>query len=161
MMHGVYVATTTPFSDDGSLDIQRYRAQLTRLFDSGVDGVVPAGTTGEGPTLTNDERRELYTVAVAVARERGGRVIAGAGSNSTAETIQRVREAAEAGADAALVVTPYYNKPTQGGLIAHYRAVANEGGLPVVLYHVPGRTGVCRSSEKRLSTCSNTRKLWD
>jgi 4-hydroxy-tetrahydrodipicolinate synthase len=142
MMHGVFVATTTPFREDGSLDVERYRNQLVRLFDSGVDGVVPAGTTGEGPTLEDEERRELYRLAVTVAKDRGGKVIAGAGSNSTRETIARVREAAEAGADAALVVTPYYNKPTQSGLIAHYRAVADEGGLPVVLYHVPGRTGV-------------------
>lgn len=142
MMHGVYVATTTPFREDGTFDPDRYRAQLGRLFDSGVDGVVPAGTTGECPTLTGDERRDLFRIAVAVARERGGKVIAGAGSNSTAETVARVREAAEAGADAVLVVTPYYNKPTQSGLIAHYRAVADDGGLPVVLYHVPGRTGV-------------------
>lgn len=130
----------TPFGTDGSLNVDGARKLATHLIDTGSDGLVVAGTTGESPTLSHDEKLELFT---AVAEEVGDRapVIAGTGSPNTAETIQLTREAAGCGVTAALVVTPYYSKPPQNGLLAHYRAVADESTLPIMLYDIPGRTG--------------------
>ncbi|HEY0839157.1 MAG TPA: 4-hydroxy-tetrahydrodipicolinate synthase [Vulgatibacter sp.] len=139
---GSWVALATPFRD-GALDEAAYRALCEHLLAEGTDGLVPCGTTGETPTLTTEEQRRCVKIAVEAAKGRGRKVIAGAGSNSTAETIRNVERVREDGADAALVVTPYYSKPTQGGLVAHYRAIANAvPGFPLVAYVVPGRTGV-------------------
>jgi 4-hydroxy-tetrahydrodipicolinate synthase len=140
-MRGCATALVTPFSADGSVDIERMRALVERQVEGGVRVLVPCGTTGESVTMSEEENRRVIRATVEVARERGARVVAGAGSNSTAHAIENSRAAREEGADAVLVVAPYYNKPTQAGLYAHFRAVAESvAGTPVVLYNVPGRT---------------------
>lgn len=145
--HGAFTALITPFSDDRSVDLGALRGLVRRQLDGGIDGLVPCGTTGEAATMNDDER---LAVIEAVADEAGERVpiIAGTGTNDTAATIAFTRRVANiSGIDAALVVTPYYNKPGQAELLRHFREVADEGGLPVVLYNVPGRTGVSLSAE--------------
>ena len=133
-------------SADGAID----EAALERFVDwqitEGTHGLVPVGTTGESPTLTHAEHRRVVEITIAVA---GGRVpvIAGAGSNSTAEAIDLARHAKRAGADAALVVTPYYNKPTQEGLYLHFKAIAETADIPVIIYNIPGRSVVDMSVE--------------
>lgn len=137
---GSFVALATPFRGD-RLDEEAYAGLCAHLLEQGTDGLVPCGTTGETPTLEAAEQDRCVRIAVEVAKGRGAPVVAGAGSNSTAETIRNVRRVKEAGADAALVVTPYYNKPTQAGIVAHYRAIAREvPDFPIVAYVVPGRT---------------------
>ncbi len=138
---GSFVALATPFKA-GALDVEAYRALAHHLLENGTDGLVPIGTTGEASTMSAAEQVLAVKTAVEVA---GGRVpvIAGAGSNSTAGTIEAVARIREAGADGALIVTPFYNKPTQDGLVAHYREIARaHPGFPLVAYNVPGRTGV-------------------
>ena len=139
-LRGSMVALVTPFRD-GEVDEPALRALARWQVEKGTDGLVPCGTTGEGATLSGDE---LFRVVRACVEEARGRVpvIAGCGSNDTRKTIENVKRAREAGADAALVVTPYYNKPTPEGLFRHFEAVARQGGLPVVLYNVPSRTSV-------------------
>src|SRR5437867_148451 len=137
---GVLTALVTPFREDGGLDEAAYRSLVERQIAGGVSGLVPCGTTGESATMTEQERARVISLTVEVAAGRVP-VIAGTGSNDTARTVRETRRAQEGGADAALVVTPYYNKPTPAGLEKHYRTVADEGGLPVVVYNVPGRTG--------------------
>lgn len=139
-LRGCATALVTPFTSRGVVDEPRYRALLERQIAGGVRLLVPCGTTGEGATLTDEEQREVIEVTADAARGRA-KVIAGVGSNATAIAVERARAARAAGADAVLVVAPYYNKPTQGGLSAHFKAVADAvPGLPVVLYNVPGRT---------------------
>lgn len=144
MLQGAFTALVTPFTPDGALDEVAFTRLVERQLDLGIDGLVPCGTTGESPTTSHEEDDRLIGIAVAAVARRGltGRVpvIAGTGSNSTATAVEATRRAAAAGADAALVVAPYYNKPDQRMLEAHYRTVADEGGLPVVVYNVPGRT---------------------
>ena len=142
-LRGSMVALVTPFKD-GAVDEKALRGIAEWQLDKGTDALVPCGTTGEGATLTPDEQERVVRICVEAARThgRGAPVIAGCGTNSTRTTIENVRRAQAAGADAALVVTPYYNKPTQEGLFRHFEAVAKEGGLPVVLYNVPSRTAV-------------------
>lgn len=139
-LRGSMVALVTPFRD-GAVDLRAFRAFVQWQLDQGTDGLVPCGTTGEGATLTAEEHGQVVRLCAEVAKGRAP-VIAGCGTNSTRTTIENVQRAREAGADAALVVTPYYNKPSQEGLFRHFEAVAKEGGLPVVLYNVPGRTAV-------------------
>jgi 4-hydroxy-tetrahydrodipicolinate synthase len=136
---GSLVALKTPMHADGSLDMEAFRRLVEFHADSGTEGVVVAGTTGESPCL---EPRELEALLKAAIEAAAGRVpvIGGSGTNSTAKTIELTRLVERAGADAALVVTPYYNRPTQEGLYRHYEAVAASTGLPVILYNVPGRT---------------------
>lgn len=134
---GAYTALVTPFRDD-ALDIPAFEALCEWQITEGIAGIVPVGTTGESPTLSAAEGLELIKTAVRVARGRVP-VIAGTGTNATAETIARTRAAREAGADAAMVVMPYYNKPTQRGLVAHVRAVHDATDIPIVLYNVPTR----------------------
>ena len=145
-LRGAFTALVTPFTSTGELDERALRNLIGWQIVSGIDGLVPCGTTGETPTLSPAEREIVIETTVQMARSRtDGRhvtVIAGTGTNDTDATIAATRRAAELGADAALVVAPYYNKPDQRMLEAHYRAVADEGGLPVVVYNVPGRTGV-------------------
>jgi len=145
MLRGAFTALVTPFTPDGTLDEPAFRRLVRWQILAGIDGLVPCGTTGESPTLTEAEREQLIAATVEVAAERPSRsrisVIAGTGTNDTAATIRATRRAAELGADAALVVAPYYNRPDGRMLEAHYRAVADEGGLPMVVYNVPGRTG--------------------
>jgi 4-hydroxy-tetrahydrodipicolinate synthase len=139
-LRGCGTALVTPFAADGKVDEARMRALVERQIAGGVTLLVPCGTTGEAMTLTLEEQMRVIRVTVEVARGRA-RVLAGIGSNSTAVTVERAKAARATGVDAVLVVAPYYNKPTQAGLIAHFTAVANAvPGLPVVLYNVPGRT---------------------
>ncbi len=131
----------TPFSPDGSVDLDLAARLAAHLVDHGSDGLVLCGTTGESPTLSWQEQHELFE-AVKRAVEGKALVLAGTGSNCTAEAIEAIGRAAEEGADGALVVVPYYNKPPQDGLEAHFRAIAKAApGLPVMLYNIPGRTG--------------------
>ncbi|MDQ3991628.1 MAG: 4-hydroxy-tetrahydrodipicolinate synthase [Actinomycetota bacterium] len=137
----IVTAMVTPFRDDLSLDPDRAAELAGWLLDHGSDSLVVAGTTGEGPTLSDDEKSRLWR-AVVEAVDGRGRVIAGTGTNDTAHSIHLTHLAEEAGADAALVVSPYYNKPSQEGLIHHFTRVAESTELPVVLYNIPGRTAV-------------------
>ncbi|WP_159946386.1 4-hydroxy-tetrahydrodipicolinate synthase [Rhizobium sp. 18065] len=143
--NGVFTALITPFKD-GVVDTAAYDALVERQIEAGVAGLVPVGTTGEAATLSDEEADALIARTVTLA---GGRalVMAGAGANDTKKTIDKVRRAEQAGADAVLIVTPYYNKPTQAGLAAHYGAAAEATSLPVMLYSVPGRCGVEIASE--------------
>lgn len=139
-LRGCATALVTPFTATGAVDDVRFRALVERQIAGGVRVLVPCGTTGESATLSSAEQAALIATTIAVARGRA-RVLAGVGSNATAQTVERAIAARAAGADAVLVVAPYYNKPTQAGLTAHYRAVAEAvPELPVVLYNVPGRT---------------------
>lgn len=154
LLHGVYTALVTPFkstSEEVVVDLEKFRTLCKRQLDSGVQGLVPCGTTGETPTLTNREWVQLISIAV---EEANGRcpVIAGCGTNSTRSTVANVQQAKDLGADAALVVFPYYNKPNPSGHLAHVQAVCAVG-LPVVLYHVPGRTGQRLSAELLETLC--------
>jgi 4-hydroxy-tetrahydrodipicolinate synthase len=139
---GVFTAMATPFTaGGGEVDLARLPGLLRRQAEGGVAAVVPAGTTGEAPTLSEGEWRRLVEATVAEARPLGLRVVAGAGSNSTAHAVHLHRAAAAAGADATLQVVPYYNRPSQAGLLRHFAAIAESADLPVVLYNVPGRCG--------------------
>ena len=135
----VVTAMVTPFRDDSSLDLDGAGELADHLLDHGSDSLVVAGSTGEAPTLTHDEKRRLFGTIVEVAKGKG-KVICGTGTYSTAETIELTLMAEEAGADAVLVVTPYYNKPPQRGLLAHFERVAGSTSLPMILYNIPGRT---------------------
>ncbi|MEN6473225.1 MAG: 4-hydroxy-tetrahydrodipicolinate synthase [Syntrophaceae bacterium] len=144
MFSGTIVAIVTPFKN-GAIDDKAFRDLINYVVAGGVQGIVPCGTTGESATLTHVEHERVIDITVA---EVAGRVpvIAGTGSNSTDEAISLTRHAKAAGADAALLITPYYNKPTQKGLLAHFTAVAKACDIPLVLYNVPGRTGVNMSA---------------
>jgi 4-hydroxy-tetrahydrodipicolinate synthase len=146
MFRGAFTALVTPFRADGAIDEETFRALVRRQIDSCIHGLVACGTTGETPTLSHEEDEWMIATTLEVAAERPSRdrlrVIAGTGSNSTATAIRSTRRAAALGVDAALVVAPYYNKPDQRMLEAHFRAVADEGDLPIIVYNVPGRTGV-------------------
>jgi 4-hydroxy-tetrahydrodipicolinate synthase len=149
-MRGCATALVTPFGRDGSIDIERMRALVERQIDGGVRLLVPCGTTGESVTMSGEEREAVIRTTIEVARGRA-RVIAGTGSNNTAHAVEASRWAAEAGADAVLVVAPYYNKPTQEGLYQHFRTIAESvPDTPVVLYNVPGRTSSNISAETTL-----------
>lgn len=130
----------TPFARDGSLNLDGARKLAAHLVEHGSDGLVVAGTTGESPTLSHHEKLELFGAVLDEVGDQA-KVIAGTGSPNTAETIQLTKEAAALGVDACLVVTPYYSKPPQNGLLAHYRAIADAVDIPLVLYDIPGRTG--------------------
>ncbi len=141
MYRGAYTAIVTPFTTDGAIDEEALRAQVEAQVEGGIDGLVPTGTTGESPTLSHEEHNRVVELVVKFVNGRCA-VLAGTGSNSTAEAVQLTQEAKRAGANATLQVAPYYNKPTQEGLYQHFRAVAEQGGLPVIMYDIPGRTGV-------------------
>jgi 4-hydroxy-tetrahydrodipicolinate synthase len=134
----VLTAIVTPFGRDGSVDFQRFRELAEHLLDRGSDGFVVAGTTGEGPTLTDDERLELFRVAVDTLRGRGT-VVANTGTYDTAHSVHLTREAHDIGVDAFLVVTPYYSKPPARGIVEHFRAIADVSDRPIVVYNIPGR----------------------
>ncbi|HEY0292267.1 MAG TPA: 4-hydroxy-tetrahydrodipicolinate synthase [Hansschlegelia sp.] len=137
--HGSITALVTPMREDGALDEGAFRALVDWQIAEGTHGLVPVGTTGESPTLTHDEHNDVVRWCVEEARGRVP-VIAGAGSNSTAEAVALSKRAEKDGADGLLIVTPYYNKPGQDGLYAHFRAVAEATGLPIVIYNIPGRS---------------------
>jgi len=146
MIKGSIVAIITPMLEDGSIDWDSYRQLIDWHIDSGTDAIVAVGTTGESPTVDHEENCKLIEEAV---RHAGGRIpiIAGTGSNSTREALELTRFASRIGAQASLQVVPYYNKPTQEGMYQHFRVIAEEGGLPVILYNVPGRTVADLSNE--------------
>lgn len=146
MLKGSLVAIVTPMHDDGGLDLERLRALIDFHVAEGTDGIVVVGTTGESPTVNYDEHCQLIRVTV---EQVAGRVpvIAGTGANSTSEAIELTRCAKEAGASACLLVTPYYNKPTQEGLYRHFKAVAEAVDIPQILYNVPGRTACDLSND--------------
>ncbi len=139
-LRGSMTALVTPFRD-GEVDWPRLDALVDRQIEAGTDWLVPCGTTGESPTLSEKEHRRIIETVIARAKGRCP-VLAGTGSNSTAETVRRTEHAAKAGADAALIVTPYYNRPSQEGLFRHYAKLAESVDLPIVVYNVPKRTGV-------------------
>ena len=144
-LRGALTALVTPFAADGSLDEDAFRRLVRWQVLAGIDGLVPCGTTGEAPTLTPVERDRVIAIAVETVAERPSAaripVVAGTGTNDTAATVAATRRAAALGADAALVVAPYYNRPDGRMLDAHFRAVAEDGDLPIVVYNVPSRTG--------------------
>lgn len=140
-MRGTATALVTPFKKDGSVDEDCFRSLVTRQVKGGVRILVPCGTTGESATMTTDECRHVISMAIEVGHGLGAKVIAGTGSNNTAATIENTRKARELGADAALIVAPYYNKPSQEGLFRHFSEIAKSvKGFPIMLYNVPGRT---------------------
>jgi 4-hydroxy-tetrahydrodipicolinate synthase len=141
MFSGCGTALVTPFRADLSLDEERLRRLVRRQIEAGINFLVPCGTTGENPTLTHGEHRRVVAITLEEAKGKVP-VLAGAGGYNTAEVIELGRELKALGADGILSVTPYYNKPTQEGLFQHFRAIAANVGLPMVLYNVPGRTGV-------------------
>jgi 4-hydroxy-tetrahydrodipicolinate synthase len=141
MPDGIYTALITPFAGDGSVDRAAWKRLLQRQLDGGVAGVVPVGCTGEAAVLGRDEREWLVRTAVEMCVGRCA-VVAGSGSNSTRESIALTRDVKAWGADAAMLISPYYNKPQQAGLLAHYRAIARAVDIPQVIYNVPGRTAV-------------------
>lgn len=140
MFKGSIVAIVTPFRD-WKIDEKAFRDLIEFQIQNGTDGIVPCGTTGESATLSHDEHERVIELTIEAVNKRVP-VIAGTGSNNTAEAVRLTRHAKKAGADGALLITPYYNKPTQEGLYQHYRKVAEEVDIPIVLYNVPGRTGV-------------------
>jgi 4-hydroxy-tetrahydrodipicolinate synthase len=142
----VLTAVVTPFGHDGAVDFERFRELAQHLVDSGSDGLVVAGTTGESPNLTDAERVELFRVAVDTLRGRGT-VVAGTGTYSTAHSVHLTREAHEVGVDGFLVVTPYYNKPPARGIVEHFRAVADASDRPIIVYNIPGRVVINLESE--------------
>ncbi len=150
-MRGCATALATPFRRDGSVDDECFRSLVERQIRSGVKILVPCGTTGESVTMSADERLHVIRMTVDVAKKLKAHVIAGTGSNNTAATIDFTRKAREAGADAALVVAPYYNKPTQDGMFAHFSEIAKSvKGFPIMLYNVPSRTSSNISAETTL-----------
>lgn len=140
MFRGAYTALITPFKN-GKIDFAAFESLIEHQIKGGIDGLVPCGTTGESPTLTEAEHKEVIAFTVKTVRKRVP-VIAGTGSNSTAEAIQFTQHAKQVGADAALLICPYYNRPSQNGLRAHFLDIAEAVDIPQILYNVPGRTGV-------------------
>ena len=138
---GTYVAMVTPFTSDCTLDEEGYRSNINYLIEQGVNGLVAAGTTGESATMNHDEHQKIIEILI---DEVDGRVetIAGTGSNATSEAIDLTKFACDAGADAALIITPYYNKPQQHALIEHYRTISESADIPIIAYNVPSRTGL-------------------
>jgi 4-hydroxy-tetrahydrodipicolinate synthase len=140
MFAGTYTALVTPFRN-GSVDYDSFQSLIESQIAGGVDGIVPVGTTGESPTLSHDEHREVIQAAVKFAAGRV-KVVGGTGSNSTEEAISLTQDAEQAGSDGALIVAPYYNKPSPEGLYRHFRAIAEATQLPIILYSIPGRCGI-------------------
>jgi 4-hydroxy-tetrahydrodipicolinate synthase len=141
MYRGTYTALVTPFTPDNRVDEDAFRKLIDFQFENGVTGVVPVGTTGESPTLSHEEHKHVIALAVEYARGRGP-VIGGTGSNSTDEAIELTQAAEAAGCEAVLQVCPYYNKPSQEGLFQHFKAVADNTKCRIILYSIPGRSGI-------------------
>jgi 4-hydroxy-tetrahydrodipicolinate synthase len=154
---GAMTALITPFKNN-KLDTQTYEKLIKRQIENGIDAVVPVGTTGESATLSHNEHKECIEIAVAICKGSNTKVLAGAGSNATSEAIELAQFAQEQGADGILSVTPYYNRPPQEGLFQHYKAIADAIEIPVLLYNVPGRTGVDLTAETAIRlfhSCKN------
>jgi len=143
---GSVVAIVTPFNQDGSIDFDSLKQLVEWHIESGTSGILPCGTTGESPTLSHEEHDLVVESVIKFVNKRIP-VLAGAGSNSTAEALRLTKHAEDVGADGALVITPYYNKPTQAGLKAHFTKIASETNIPIVIYNVPGRTGISIAPE--------------
>ncbi|MFL5954869.1 MAG: 4-hydroxy-tetrahydrodipicolinate synthase [Gaiellaceae bacterium] len=141
MLGNVLTAIVTPFRDDGSVDFDAFQRLARHLVENGSDGIVVAGTTGESPTLTDEERIDLFRAAIEAVGD-DATIVAGTGTYSTAHSIHLSERASELGADALLVVTPYYNKPPQRGIVAHFRAIARASEKPIVVYNIPSRVVV-------------------
>ena len=146
MFKGSLPALVTPFAEDGSLDEATFAAFVEWQIGEGSHGLVPVGTTGESPTLTHGEHKRIVEICIETTRGRVP-VVAGAGSNNTVEAIELAQFAEKAGADGLLVVTPYYNKPNQKGLYAHYAAIARSVSLPIIIYNIPGRSVIDMTPE--------------
>lgn len=144
---GSLTALVTPMHADGRVDEKAYAALVEWQIAEGTEGLVPVGTTGESPTLSHEEHKRVVEICIEATAGRVP-VIAGTGSNSTAEAIELTQHAKQAGADAALVVTPYYNKPTQAGLYAHFMAIAEAVDLPLIIYNIPGRSVIDMTDRK-------------
>jgi dihydrodipicolinate synthase (EC 4.2.1.52) len=157
MFHGSLVATITPMHDDGSIDEAALEHFIEWQIAEGTHGLVPVGTTGESPTLSHEEHKRVVELTVRIAAKRVP-VIAGAGSNATAEAVELARHAQSVGADGVLVVTPYYNKPTQDGLILHYTAIADAIDIPVIIYNIPSRS-VIDMSVATMATLAQHRNI--
>lgn len=140
MLKGAITALVTPFKND-RIDEEAYRALIERQIREGIHGLVPCGTTGESPTLSHAEHKRVVSICIDQVKKRVP-VVAGAGSNSTAESLELTKHVQGAGADYALIITPYYNKPTQEGLYQHYKTIASQTRIPIVVYNVPGRTSL-------------------
>lgn len=138
---GCFVAIVTPFKNDGTINEETLREHVEFLIAGGVAGIVPCGTTGESATLSWEEHNRVVEIVINQAKKRV-QIIAGAGSNNTKESINAAKHAQDAGADAILCITPYYNKPTQEGLFQHFKTIHNATSIPIVLYNVPGRTSI-------------------
>ncbi len=153
---GTYTAMVTPFTREEEVDYEGFRKNIRFQIKNGVDGILPLGTTGESPTLTHEEKQGIIKTSVEEAKGKI-KIMVGTGSYSTKQTIENTREAKELGADMALVVTPYYNKPTQEGVYRHFKAVNDTVDIPVIVYNIEGRTGknVETSTMKRLSKLRN------
>ena len=161
MLRGVFTAIVTPFNEDESVDYETLGKLIEFNIESGVNGIVPCGTTGESPTLTEEEHKEIIRFTVEKVAKRV-LVIAGTGSNCTKTAIELTKEAEEDGANAALVVNPYYNKPTQEGLYRHFKAVADSVSIPIIVYNIKGRTGVNVETETLMrlaKDCPNIRAV--
>ena len=158
MLGEVLTATVTPFKRDGSLDLDGFRALARHLVDNGSDGLVVTGTTGESPTLSDDERFELYAAALDEVGDRAT-VVAGTGTYDTRHSVHLTEKAHELGVDGVLVVTPYYSKPPQRGIVAHFEAVAAATDKPVLVYNIPGRVVINIEPETitRLAEIENVR----
>ena len=152
----VLSAIVTPMRADGSLDLDAAQRLATHLVDAGHDGLVVSGTTGESPTTSAGEKDELLRAVIEAVGDRCV-IIAGAGSNDTAKSLESVRVAQKAGADAVLAVTPYYNKPPQAGLVAHFTAIADASELPVMVYDIPGRSGIAIARDTYLRIAEHER----
>jgi 4-hydroxy-tetrahydrodipicolinate synthase len=146
-MRGVFTALVTPFNSRNEIDLDAFKRILLDQKDAGVRGVIPCGTTGETPTLSDEEKKLLIRTSLDTLKGSGVKVLAGSGSNDTVGTVAFSRWASDQGVDGLLVVTPYYNKPSQAGMLAHFTAVADAVSCPVMLYNVPGRTGVSLTAE--------------
>ncbi len=161
MFEGAHTALVTPFNEKGMIDPDAFRKLIDRQFESGIRGIVPCGTTGESSTLSTEEHHLVIEMAVKQTRKRG-LVIAGTGSNSTREAVDLTQAAEKAGADAALLVTPYYNKPSQEGLYQHYKTIALSTDLPLMLYSIPGRCHIQIDVEtcvRLAAECPNIRAI--
>ncbi len=154
----VITAMVTPFTKDGEIDEPSFVRLVDFLFENGSDALVVSGTTGESPTLSNPEKIQIFKWAKKAAKNRGP-IIAGTGTNDTADVIALSKEAAEAGVDALLLVTPYYNKPNQEGLYLHFKAIADAVDIPIMLYNVPGRTNVNLAAETVLRLARDCRNI--
>ena len=157
-LKGVYTAIATPFNKNGGVDYGKFEALIEMQIRGGVSGILPVGTSGESPTLNMEEHRKVISTAVRVAAGRC-KIMAGSGANCTAEAIELTKRAKEDGADCSLQVTPYYNKPTQEGLYRHFSTIADTCDLPIVLYNVPGRTGIPIAVETIARLASNPNVL--